>query len=389
MVTLLLIVIYIAFIGLGIPDSVFGTAWPTLYRDLELPVSIGGFISMLTFVGTIISSLFSSRLVKKFGTGMVTAVSTLMTAVGLFVFSFSQNAVWLFVVTVPLGLGAGAVDSVLNNFVAMHFSGRVMSFLHCFYGVGIAVSPYLMSFSLADGNWRGGYRTACAVQFVIAFITIISLPLWRKFSEKSESSEDIVGNTLTVSQIIHMPGYIPAALAFLFSCSIEAICNQWASTFLVDARGLTADSAARIITFYYIGMALGRFLSGVVSERFTSWQIIGAGVFMLIPASLLLNFGSGDILCGAGLFLIGLGNGPLFPNLVHITPTSYGAENSQSMMSAQLAFGYSGLAIFPSLFGELFDVSAFPIFQSVLFLLLICSVIAYNRIITASKRLER
>lgn len=387
MVTLL-IVIYIAFIGLGIPDSVFGTAWPTLYRDLSLPVSLGGFISMLTFICTIISSLFSSKLVRKFGTGMVTAVSTLMTAVSLLIYSFSQNAVWLFIITVPLGLGAGAVDSVLNNFVALHFSGRVMSFLHCFYGVGIAVSPYLMSFSLADGDWRGGYRTACIVQFVITFITFIALPLWGKFGEKNDSSDEVVGKTLKFSEIIHMPGYIPAALAFLFSCSIEAICNQWANTFLVDARGLTADSAARIITFYYIGMALGRFLSGVAAEKFTSWQIIGAGVTMLVPASLLLNFASGNLLCGLGLFLVGLGNGPLFPNLVHITPQSYGAENSQSMMSAQLAFGYSGLAIFPSIFGEFFNIRAFPVFQSILFILLIVSVICYKRILKAAKRLD-
>lgn len=385
MVTLLLIVIYIAFIGLGLPDSVFGTAWPTLYRDLGLSVSLGGYISTIVCICTIVSSLFSSRLVRKFGTGIVTAVSTLLTASALLVFSFSQNAVWLIVLALPLGFGAGAIDSVLNNFVALHFNGRVMSFLHCFYGVGIAISPYLMSFSLADCDWRGGYRTACIVQFSIAFITIISLPLWGKFGEKAEVSNETYGNSLKFGEIIKMPGFFPAALTFTFSCAVEGICNQWANTFLVDARGLSADSAARIITFYYVGMALGRFLSGIVAERFSSWQIIGAGCVIFIPSALLLNFGSGNLLVGLGLFLIGFGNGPIFPNLVHMTPQSFGAENSQSMMGAQLAMAYSGSMVFPPLFGSVFHIDVFPIFQTVLFVLIILMVILYKHSVSRAK----
>lgn len=378
MVTLLLFVIYIAFIGLGIPDSVFGTAWPTLYRDLGLPVSLGGFISMVTCVCTITSSLNSARLIRRFGTGMVTAFSTAMTAVSLLIYSFSQNAVWLFALAIPLGLGAGAIDSGLNNFVALHFDGRVMNFLHCFYGVGIAVSPYLMSFSLAGGNWRGGYRVACAVQFGITAVMIIALPLWKKFGDSNDHAEEAPKKPLSLREIVTMRGFVCSALAFTFSCAVEGICNQWANTFLVDARGLSADSAARIVTFYYVGMALGRFLSGVVAKKFSSWQIIGAGCCVLIPASLLLNFASGDFPVGLGLFCIGLGNGPVFPNLVHITPQSFGAENSQSMIGAQMAAAYAGSMVFPPCFGALFKVDFFPVFQTVLFILIALMVFIYH-----------
>ncbi len=379
MVTLLLIVIYIAFIGLGIPDSVFGTAWPTLYRDLGLPVSLGGFISMVTCICTIISSLNSAKLICRFGTGKVTAVSTAMTAVSLLIYSFSQNAVWLFLLSIPLGLGAGAIDSGLNNFVALHFDGRVMSFLHCFYGVGIAVSPYLMSFSLADGNWRGGYRIACAVQFAITAVMFIALPLWKQFINTNNSNEETVqSKALTFREIVTKRGYIVSALAFVFSCAVEGICNQWANTFLVDSRDFSADTAARIVTFYYVGMALGRFLSGIAAKKFSPWQIIGAGCCALIPASLLLNFSRGSLLVGLGLFCVGLGNGPVFPNLVHLTPRSYGAENSQAMMGAQMAAAYDGAMVFPPMFGALVGVDLFPAFQSVLFILIAAMVLIYH-----------
>ncbi len=379
MVTLLLLVIYIAFIGLGLPDSVFGTAWPTLYRDLNIPVSLGGYISMFTFIWTILSSLCSAKLVKRFGTGLVTACSTVLTAAALIIYSFSQSPIWLFALAIPLGFGAGAIDSVLNNFVALHFNARVMSFLHCFYGVGIAMSPYIMSFSLKNGDWRGGYRTAFAVQAVIALITLVALPLWKRFDDRSTDEDTTEQKSLKPLEIIKKPGYFPAALTFMFSCAVEGICTQWANTFLVDSRGIAAGTAARIIVFYYCGIALGRFISGVLANRFSSWQITFAGCAMFIPASLLLNFGSGNILVGIGLFCIGFGNGPLFPNLVHITPSSFGAENSQAMMGAQLALAYSGLMVFPPFFGSVLGASAFPWFVTILFVCITLMAVLYYR----------
>ncbi len=377
MVTLLLIVVYIAFIGLGIPDSVFGTAWPLLYRDLGIPVSFGGFVSMTTCVCTIISSLFSARLIRRFGTGKVTAVSTAMTAFALLGFSFSQNVVWLFALALPLGFGAGAIDSGLNNFVALHFDGRVMNFLHCFYGVGIALSPYLMSFPLKNGDWRGGYRLAFVVQISITVVTIAALPLWKKFGDSDESGGG-EQKSLSLRQIISLRGIAFSALAFTFSCAVEGICNQWANTFLVDSRGLSPDFAARTVTFYYVGMALGRFLSGVAAKKFSSWQIVGAGCAVFIPAALLLNFATVDVLVGLGLFCVGLGNGPVFPNLVHLTPQSFGAENSQAVMGAQLAAAYAGSMVFPPLFGATLGVGFFTVSLSVLFCLIVAMTVMYR-----------
>ena len=279
MATILLIVIYIAFIGLGIPDSLFGAAWPEIYAQFAVPVSYANFVTLLISGGTVISSLMSARLINRFGAAKITAASTSMTALALLGFSFSQNMIWLCLSAVPLGLGAGAIDSALNNYVAIHYTAAHMSFIACFYGIGITVSPYLMSLALSGENgWRGGYRVVSYIQIAIAALTVLSLPLWGKVREnRSGREEESAPRTASLRELAKNPSIRLVWLIFIGSCAVEFTCNTWGSTFLVAVKGMAADQAAQMITVYYVGMTLGRFLSGLAARRVRSWDLIRIG----------------------------------------------------------------------------------------------------------------
>lgn len=353
MVTILLIVIYIAFIGLGIPDSLFGTAWPAIYTEYGLPISLGGVITMVTFIGTTISSLLSARLIRKFGTARLTAGCTLLTALALLGFSFSHSFVVLIILAVPLGLGAGSIDTALNNYVASHYNASQMSFLHCFYGVGVTVSPFILTLVFRnDTNWRRGYGIATIIQFAIAAIVIFSLPLWNRVRDKNEISESAI-KSLSVIEASKIRGVKVMWLLFLCTCSIELTVGAWSSTFLVESRGATEELAAGTITFYYLGMTSGRFLSGVLARKIHSRTIITIGSVILGIALLMLTITNNSYLAIAALFLIGLGNGPLFPNLNYLTPEQFGEERSAALIGAQMAVANIGIVISPLLFGFL------------------------------------
>lgn len=353
MVTILLIVIYIAFIGLGIPDSLFGTAWPAIYTEYGLPISLGGVITMVTFIGTTISSLLSARLIRKFGTARLTAGCTLLTALALLGFSFSHSFVVLIILAVPLGLGAGSIDTALNNYVASHYNASQMSFLHCFYGVGVTVSPFILTLVFRnDTNWRRGYGIATIIQFAIAAIVILSLPLWNRVRDKNEISESAI-KSLSVIEASKIRGVKVMWLLFLCTCSIELTVGAWSSTFLVESRGATEELAAGTITFYYLGMTSGRFLSGVLARKVHSRTIITIGSVILGIALLLLTITNNSYIAIAALFLIGLGNGPLFPNLNYLTPEQFGEERSAALIGAQMAVANIGIVISPLLFGFL------------------------------------
>lgn len=351
MATLLLIVICIAFIGLGIPDSLFGTVWPAIYPEFGVPVSFAPFVTCMVSCGTVLSSLLSTRVIARFGTAKVSFVSTLMTAAAMLGFSFSGNLWWMMLFAVPLGLGAGSVDTGLNNYVAMHYKASHMSYLHCFYGVGVTVSPWIMSMMLKSAGWREGYHVLFGIQLAIALLLLVTLPLWKKVAEKQPEEEPM--EVLSLKQILKIRGVPFSLLVYLGSCGIEAIILGYATTYLTQSHGITPAAAAETITFYYIGMTLGRFLSGVISKKFISEQILMMGEAVTAAAIMLLLFSANSFVAGLSLFLVGLGNGPVFPNMTHLAPIHYGKSRSQAFIGVQGAVAYVAFMVLPVLTGLL------------------------------------
>lgn len=378
MATLLLIVIFIDFIGLGIPDSLFGAAWPAINRDFGLPISAANAVTVTMTVCSIISSLMSSKLTEKFSTSKIAAVSTALTAVGLFGFSISKNIYMMFFFTLFLGFGAGAIDAVLNNYVAVHYRASHMNFLHCFYGIGVTLSPYLMSLALKNRSWQSGYRLAFIIQLVISIIAFASLPLWQKNDRLSESSDE-KSEKSSFAELIKLPGIKSTWLVFFGSCALEYVGGTWSSSFLVNSRGITVDRAALFVTVYYGGIAFGRFLSGILSSKLKPQQIILIGTILIIPAIFLVSQPFIPNLIAVGMFLIGLGNGPLYPNMVHLTPIRFGTQHSQAVMGSQMAAAYIGILSMPTLTGFLaqkFSTDIFPYCLAVLYGIMLISLIA-------------
>lgn len=375
MATALLIIIYIAFIGLGIPDSLFGTAWPAIYSEFELPISFGSFVTIIISCGTVLSSVISSKIISRLGTNKVSAYSTLLTTLALLGFSFAPNLWVMCFWAIILGIGAGAIDVALNNYVAIHYSATHMSFLHCFYGVGVSVSPYILSLVIAGNfGWRGGYRIAFAIQLIITLLLFLSLPLWRKAHVGENESEENTHKDLSFGSVLKIPGVKMMCSLFIASCAIECTCGGWGSTFLVEYKHLPAEKAAQIIMIYYIGMTLGRFLSGVLAAKLHSWKIIKLGQIVLGLALLLLILPGGVYLCALGMFLIGLGNGPLFPNFNYLTPENFGSDISQSVIGIQMASAYIGIMIAPTvcgLLGQVFGMVIFPFYLIVFYAIMI------------------
>ena len=380
MATLLLIVIFIDFIGLGIPDSLFGAAWPAINSDFGLPISAANAVTVTMTVCSIISSLMSAKLTKKFSTSKIAAVSTALTAVGLFGFSISKNIYMMFFFTLFLGFGAGAIDAVLNNYVAVHYRASHMNFLHCFYGIGVTLSPYLMSLALKNRSWQSGYHLAFIIQLVISIIAFASLPLWQKNGRLSESSDE-KSEKISFAELIKLPGIKSTWLVFFGSCALEYVGGTWSSSFLVNSRGITVDRAALFVTVYYGGIAFGRFLSGIFSSKLKPQQIILIGTILIIPAIVLVSQPFIPNLIAVGMFLIGLGNGPLYPNMVHLTPIRFGAQRSQAVMGSQMAAAYIGIPSMPTLTGFLaqkFSTDIFPYCLAVLYGIMLISLIATN-----------
>lgn len=379
MATILLVIIYIAYIGLGIPDSLFGAAWPAIYREFQLPISYAGFVTSLVSGGTILSSLVSARIIKRFGTDKVTAVSTVMTALALLGFSFSGSIIWLCIFALPLGLGAGAIDTGLNNYVALHYNASHMSFLHCFYGIGISLSPYLMSAALKGNNdWNRGYRIMFCFQAVIAAIMIFSLPLWKKV--KKQEQESTSGNpeeqVVKIKDMLKNRVLRQSIMVFIGSCAIESVCLGWGSTFLVNSKGATPELAAKIITLYFVGVTLGRFLSGVISGRLSSLKIILLGEGITFAAIIIVLFSTSPLSAGIGLLMIGLGNGPLYPNMTYLAPVFFGADVSQSYIGLQMSASYVSILSAPVLFGliaQQWSTDYFAYFLAVSFAITIVS----------------
>lgn len=378
MATILLVFIYIFYIGLGIPDSLLGSAWPAIYGEFHVPVSYASFVSAINSTGTVLSSLFSTKVIARLGTAKVTALSTILTAIALAGFSCSHGFLWLCLCAIPLGIGAGSIDTALNNYVALHYNAMQMSFLHCFYGIGVTVSPYLMSLALSDSlNWRGGYRTVFYIQLVIAALSVCSLPLWKKVRTVQAEEEEV--HVLSLSQMIKRKKIWASCGVFAGISALESTCLIWGSTYLSETIGLSADMAAALITFYFLGMTLGRFLSGLLSLKFSDWKIIAMGQTTIFAAVLILLITDNVFAVAAGLFLVGLGNGPIFPNMTHLTPILYRKETSQSVIGIEMAFSNLSIMLTPVLFGFLsgkMSTDIFPVFLAVMFALMTgCTVI--------------
>lgn len=375
---LLLVIIYLAFISLGLPDALLGSAWPAMYGGLGVSIDAAGLVSMIVSGGTIISSLLSDRMIRRFGTGRVTTVSVAMTAVALLGFSFSGSYWALCASAVPLGLGAGSVDAALNNFVALHYKARHMSWLHCFWGIGASIGPVIMSYSLVRaGSWNTGYEIISIVQFALVGILLVSLPLWKKAKAPESREEAVRPKALSIRQLVALPGAKQVLLAFFCYCALETTVNLWASSYLVTVRGIPAETAARWVTLYFIGITCGRFLSGFLAIKLKHRQMVRLGQLLIgLGVVVLLLPVSGNVLL-AGLFLIGLGCAPIYPSLLHETPENFGSRYSQSMMGLQMACAYVGTTLMPPLFGLIgarISYSLFPAFIGLLLLIMVVMV---------------
>lgn len=366
MVTLLLAIIYLAFISLGLPDSLLGSAWPVMHGDLNAPLSGAGLISMLIAGGTILSSLFSDKLNRKLGTGLVTAGSVLLTALALFGFSVSTSVPMLCLFTIPYGLGAGAIDAALNNYVALHYNSRQMSWLHCFWGVGASVSPYIMGYALGHGlGWRGGYGIVSAIQIVLTLVLFATLPLWKK-AHGTKTAEETTGKALKLSDAVKIKGVALILIAFFAYCSFESTCGLWASSYLVEHKGLDVQTAASFASLFYLGITGGRFLSGFIADKFGDKKMIRIGLVIILAGIILVALPvTGSWASLAGLLIIGLGAAPVYPSVIHATPDNFGKENSQAVIGIQMACAYVGTTFMPPLFGLLAEhitISLYPFY---------------------------
>ena len=375
---LLLAVIYLSFISLGLPDALLGSAWPTMYQEFHVPVSYAGILSMTIAGGTIISSLQSDRLTKKFGSGKVTAFSVLMTAVALFGFSISSSFWMLFLWAIPYGLGAGSVDASLNNYVALHYESRHMSWLHCMWGVGASVGPYIMSFVLTNGqSWNMGYRYISIIQIVLTAMIMMSLPLW-----KNRSSEEITGidsnvseNTnpdkvLSLKEIFAIPGAKPLLLMFFCYCALEQTAGLWASSYMVLKHGLDVKTAAGYVSLFYVGITIGRAISGFITMKLNDNQMIRLGQALVLLGIALMFLPLGHQVALVGLIIVGLGCAPIYPCVIHSTPANFGADKSQAIIGVQMASAYVGTLAMPAIFGFVANHISAALFPFYLLLIL-------------------
>ena len=391
MYSLLLAVIYLAFISLGLPDALLGSGWPTMYTQLQVPFSYAGIISMIISAGTIVSSFFSDRLTRKFGAGLVTAVSVLLTAGALFGFSVSGSFYLLCIMAIPYGLGAGAVDAALNNYVALHYSSRHMSWLHCFWGVGAAASPYIMGFCLGKGlGWNRGYFSVSMIQIVITAILFISLPLWKpRTDEKEEGTEPeraeaAPSKALSLREILRIKGAPYILITFCAYSAMETTTGLWASSYLVQYLLMEPERAAKFASFFYLGITVGRFLCGFVADKMGDKALIrlGSGI---VGAGILLVLLPFQVTTPAllGLVVIGFGCAPIYPAIIHSTPFYFGKENSQALIGIQMACAYIGSTFMPPLFGTLatgIGIWLYPVFLLVFEVLMVLTSEKLNRI---------
>ena len=395
MTQLLLAIIYLAFISLGLPDSLLGSAWPTMYIQFDVPISYAGIISMIIAGGTIISSLQSDRLTKWLGTGKVTAISVAATAVALFGFSFSHSFWALCLWAIPYGLGAGSVDASLNNYVALHYESRHMSWLHCMWGVGATAGPYIMGIALSMGQgWNMGYRYIGIIQVVLTAVLVFSLPLWKGpksttenlqnaemeqlLENVSEKADTTAEKALSLREILKIAGAKEVMLCFFCYCALEQTAGLWASSYLTLHKGVSSETAAIFASLFYIGITVGRAISGFITMKLNDTQMVRLGQSIIVLGIMAMVLPGSNVLALAGLILIGLGCAPIYPCVIHSTPAHFGADKSQAIIGVQMAFAYIGILAMPPLFGVLASRISVALLPCYLFAILVVMVIMHE-----------
>ena len=387
MIHLLLAVIYLSFISLGLPDSLLGAAWPSMYQGFGVPVSYSGVIFCIISVGTVISSLQSDRLTRRLGAGWVTAISVGMTAAALFGFSVSNSFWALCLWAIPYGLGAGSVDAALNNYVALHFASRHMSWLHCMWGIGASVGPYIMGAALStSAGWHMGYRVIGLIQIVLTAIILLSLPLWKATAANAEVQTEAPAKALTLKEIFRIPGVKAVLITFFCYCSLEQTTSLWASSYLVLAKGIAPETAAGFASLFFIGITAGRALCGFLTLKWNDTQMVRMGTVIIALGVAAMLLPLGETVTLAGLLLIGLGCAPIYPSIIHSTPAHFGADKSQAIIGVQMASAYIGNCLMPPLFGMIANRSGIAIFPY--YLLVILVVMGYMHEVLQKKTKE-
>ena len=372
MISLLLAIIYLSFISLGLPDALLGAAWPTMYPQFEVPVSYMGIVAMIISACTVVSSLMADRLINRFGTGKVTAFSTGVTALAMMGF-FVTNSYWLLILfAIPYGLGAGCVDAALNNYVAVHYASRHMSWLHCMWGIGASVGPYIMGYALTAGQgWNMGYCYVGMLQLALTAVLLFTLPCWKQTGAGEPSKSQ---KSLSIPQILRISGVKEVMVAFFCYCALEQTAGQWASSYFVMKDGLSPEKAASFASLFYIGITVGRAISGFVTLKLNDTQMIrlGQGIIGVGILVMLLPLGANATV--VGLLLTGLGCAPIYPCVIHSTPTHFTAANSQAIIGVQMASAYVGNCLVPPLFGILanhFGAGLLPLYLGGILLLMV------------------
>ena len=393
MITFLLAIMYLAFINLGLPDSLLGAAWPVMHITLGTDISFAGIITFIIAGGTIVASLMSDWLTKRLGAGLVTAIGVLVTASSLFAFS-NATAFWMLCVfALPYGLAAGSIDAALNNYVARHYGSRHMSWLHACWGVGAVISPYIMGFSLAQGlGWEHGYFTVSMIQVGIAIILFASLPLWKKLKGGIPDTEERK-KVQTLPQILRIKGVKLILPAFLAYCAIEATTMLWASTYLFMHRGMPEEAAARYGALFFWGIMSGRFLGGFIADKVGDRRMIRVSIAMIFVAifMLLIPF-EADAVSLVGLVTLGLGCATVFPSIIHSTPANFGAENAQSIIGVQMASAYTGTTFMPFLMGIISPITGigfYPVFILIFAVVLLIMTELLNRCVDKKRKDEK
>ena len=382
MAHLLLAVIYASFISLGLPDALLGSAWPALHLELGVPISYAGIISMIITAGTVVSSLMSDRMTYKLGTGKLTAFSVAMTALALLGFSISNSFWMLCLWAVPYGLGAGSVDASLCNYVALHYESRHMSWLHCMWGVGASIGPYIMGFVLSGGqHWTAGYRIVGIIQIALSAFLLSTLKKWKSSRSISENTTEKGSKPMKLRDAIRIPGAKEVMITFFCYCAVEQTAALWASSYLAIYKGVPAETAAFFASMFFIGIAAGRAMNGFLTIKFSDLQLIrgGQGIILLGIVAMLLPFGK--IISLAGLMLVGLGCAPIYPCMLHSTPVHFGAERSQALTGIQMASAYTGTTLMAPLFGLIADHVSLALLPLYLLICLVVMVIMHEGMI--------
>ena len=375
MTQLLLAIIYLAFISLGLPDGLLGAAWPTMYQEFAVPVSYAGAVSMIISFGTILSSLQSDRLTRKLGTGKVTAISVGMTAAALFGFSFSHSFVAVCLWAIPYGLGAGSVDASLNNYVALHYESRHMSWLHCMWGIGATLGPYVMGYALTGGKgWNAGYRYIGIMQIVLTAVLVCSLPLWVKRKEEGTGGAEADAKALSIREVLKIRGAKEVMFCFFCYCALESTAGLWSSSYLTLQKGIPAETAASYAGMFYLGITIGRALSGFITMKLNDVQMIRMGQCIIALGIIVVFLPGAAEVSLVGLVLIGLGCAPVYPCIIHSTPAHFGEDKSQAVIGIQMASAYVGSCLMPPVFGLIannISVALFPVYLVVILMIMI------------------